>query len=129
MNVIDMVGMQERLAALRAEAAALMSQINTAYLPTPVRSSHPNFPGSVWSVGRRHDQWNVYVVPGQEDVLYVHHPGDMPGDVQPMEIDYAQDVAMALLAACHHANLHRQSPPELPVVAAARRKTGRIPTE
>lgn len=118
---IDVPGINARVAELRRQAAEVMSLLHTAYLPTATytRSPNPNFPGPEWTVGRRHDVWNIHVAEGQEDVLFVHHPGDLPGDVNPMEIDYARGVAMALLAACAYADLHHQPPPEVPVLEKA----------
>lgn len=122
-NVVDFNGMNARMAEIRREIADILSQINTACgLPTPVRSGHPNFPGHEWLVERRHSRWNVYVTDGHEDVLFVHHPGDMPGDVKPMELDHARDLAMALLAACHYADRHRKP---LDIGQIARLRAGR----
>lgn len=129
-----------RLAELRREAAAIVSQISTGFLPNPdrINDRDSQLPGPVWLPGRcprcvrsatpgRREccDWSIHAVVGETDVVFIHHPGDLDGDVTPFKLAAGRELAMCILAACDWADRQEPTPVDIPQLAAIRDRRAR----
>ncbi|TQN30588.1 hypothetical protein FHX37_0470 [Haloactinospora alba] len=112
---------RDTIGDLRRQLRELLAEADTTELPTPDRinpSDHP-MPGPQWEItaphmyGRRAalDRWLVRSLSDASlaDAVYLSTPDDSHvEDVQALRVDEARRVAMALLAACDHADGTRE---------------------
>lgn len=99
------------LALLRRQVAALLSQIDTATLPTPdkVHGRRSDHPGHEWAPARG---WRMFTIDADDPsgCVYIDHACDdinyrwcEPGDWEALRIEDARRIGLAFLAAAHHA--------------------------
>lgn len=129
-----------RMAELRRETAELISKLSTGFLPNPDRINDPDspLPGPVWLPGRCPRcvrraapnreaccDWSIHALNGEPDVVFLHHPGDLTGDVTPFRLAAGRELAMCILAACDWADRQTLTPIDIPQLAAVRARRAR----
>lgn len=126
------------LAAIRAELAALMAQIDTGELPAPDRIRHggrtgnpmEQEPGATWEPAHKVKIFTVDTPDGSGAVFVtdVRYGLVDKAEWEAFKVDEARRLGMALLAAADWADQHRADVPRLDV-ARVRRLSNSVAAE